>query len=140
MTFGFGEKRCRKNLPLHDSAAMTRKPKTPLKDFFTGVALLAGFGLLFLLLWLVALLVVATLIFFGLTAFTNWNLGARIGSSLISAFITMKVLGFISATLDLIPETWIDAKKKTKPCPECGKNLRTAIAQQCMHCGADWHF
>ncbi|WP_047816005.1 6TM ABC transporter family protein [Rhodopirellula islandica] len=118
---------------------MPRNPKTPAKDFFTGVAWLAGFGLLVLLLWFVALLVIAALIFFGLTAFTNWNLGARIGFSLISAFITMKVLGFISATLDLIPEAWIEGKKKTKPCPECGKNLRAVLAQQCMHCGADWH-
>lgn len=115
---------------------MARKPKTPVKDFFRGAALLAGFGLLSLLLWFVALLVIATLIFFGLTAFTNWTLGARIGSSLLSAFIAMKVLAF---TLDLIPESWIDGKKTSKPCPECGKKLPTALAQQCLHCGADWH-
>jgi hypothetical protein len=118
---------------------MPRKPKTPVKDFLAGVALLAGFGVAYLLLWVVILLVLSGLIFLGLSVFTNWNFGARIGSSLLSAFITMKVFGFIFATLDLIPESWIDGKKKTKPCPECGKNLRTALAQQCMHCGADWH-
>ena len=25
------------------------------------------------------------------------------------------------------------------PCPECGQNLRTPKAQQCLHCGSDWH-
>jgi hypothetical protein len=25
------------------------------------------------------------------------------------------------------------------PCPQCGRKLRTAKAQQCFHCGADWH-
>ena len=25
------------------------------------------------------------------------------------------------------------------PCPECGCQLRTAKAKQCLHCGADWH-
>ena len=59
---------------------------------------------MFLLLWIVALIVLAGLIFAGLTVFTNWNLGARIGCSLLSAFITFNVLGFISATLDLIPD------------------------------------
>ncbi len=121
------------------SVEMPRKPKTPVKDFFAGAALLAGFGLLYILFWLLALLAIAGMIFFGLTVFTNWNLGERLGCSLLSAFIAMKVLWFISEMLDLIPASWIDGKKKMKPCPECGKNLRTALAQQCMHCGADWH-
>ena len=25
------------------------------------------------------------------------------------------------------------------PCPECGKQLRTDKAKQCVECGADWH-
>jgi hypothetical protein len=25
------------------------------------------------------------------------------------------------------------------PCPKCGKQLRTALAKQCLECGADWH-
>ena len=118
---------------------MPRKPQTPVKGIFTDVAILAGFGIACLVAWLVVLVVLAGLIFLRLTAFTNWNFGTRIGSSLLSAFVTMKVLSFISAALDLIPESWIDGKKKTKTCTECGKNLRTARAQQCMHCGADWH-
>jgi hypothetical protein len=27
----------------------------------------------------------------------------------------------------------------SKSCPECGTALRTPKAQQCFHCGADWH-
>jgi hypothetical protein len=27
----------------------------------------------------------------------------------------------------------------SSPCPHCGKALRTKLAQQCFHCGADWH-
>ena len=118
---------------------MPSKPKTPVKDIFAGAALLAGFGLLYLLLWLAAVIAIAGLIFLGLTVFTDWNLGARIGCSVLSTLITMKVLWVTSETLDLIPGSWFDGKKKTKPCPECGKDLRTALAQQCMHCGADWH-
>ena len=126
---GFGEKQCGKHLPLQESAQMPHKPQTPAKGFFTDVAILAGFGIVCLVLWLVVLVILAGLIFLGLTAFTKWNFGVRVGFSLLSAYITMKVLSFISATLNLIPESWIDGKKKTKPCPECGKNLRTARAQ-----------
>ena len=25
------------------------------------------------------------------------------------------------------------------PCPECGQNIKTELAKQCLHCGADWH-
>lgn len=27
----------------------------------------------------------------------------------------------------------------TKPCPSCGRPLRTDAAKQCFACGADWH-
>ena len=27
----------------------------------------------------------------------------------------------------------------TKPCPECGEQLMTKLAKQCLACGADWH-
>ena len=118
---------------------MPRKANASAKDFFEGVALFAGIGLVLFLLLILALLVIAILIFFGLTAFTNWNFGDRGGCSLISAFVIMKVLGLIWAMLDLIPDSKNAAELKTTPCPECGKNLRTALAQQCVHCGADWH-
>lgn len=29
--------------------------------------------------------------------------------------------------------------KGQKPCPHCGKPLRSNLAQQCFECGADWH-
>lgn len=29
--------------------------------------------------------------------------------------------------------------RETQPCPYCGRPLRTALAQQCFECGADWH-
>lgn len=118
---------------------MPRKPHTPLKDFFWAAALLSGVGLLYLALWCVVLLIIAGLIFLGLTVFTNWNMGVRIAGSLFASFVAMKLLGGMLEILDMIPQSWIDGNKKTKPCPQCGKNLRTAMAQQCMHCGADWH-
>ncbi len=109
------------------------------RGFFAGVGLLVGFSFLVFLVWLVALLVLAGLIFLGLTVATGWNLGARVGASFVCANLTMKLLRIVAETLDLIPESWIDGSKKSKPCPNCGKDLRTALAQQCMHCGADWH-
>lgn len=32
-----------------------------------------------------------------------------------------------------------DPRVQSPSCPKCGKPLRTAEAQQCFHCGADWH-
>ena len=126
---------------------MSRKSLTPVKEFCAKFALLVGFSVLYFVLWSLAFLTITGLIFVGLTIFTKWNIGARIGCSLFSSFVTMKVHLFISEVLELIPDTWlggeknawIDRNKQTKPCPECGKNLRSALAQQCLHCGADWH-
>lgn len=126
---------------------MPRKPAALIKRFLSVLALLVGLGIVLFLLWFVALLVFAGLVYGGLTVFTNWGLGTRIGYSILSAFIILKVLGFISATLDPVPESRIGVAKQakprpdmaTKPCPKYGKNLRTALAQQCMHCGADWY-
>jgi hypothetical protein len=28
--------------------------------------------------------------------------------------------------------------RQTRPCPQCGKRLRTDLAKQCFECGADW--
>jgi hypothetical protein len=32
-----------------------------------------------------------------------------------------------------------DPRRQSPSCAQCGKPLRTADAQQCLHCGADWH-
>jgi len=32
-----------------------------------------------------------------------------------------------------------DPRPQPSTCPQCGEPLRTAEAQQCFHCGADWH-
>lgn len=118
---------------------MPRKPATPVKDFFGGLLFLIGMGVLLLVLWGMALVVIAALIFAWLSAFTDWNVGSRIGCSLVFSFLALKLLVLIFNFFELIPESWIDAKKETKPCPECGKDLPTALAQQCIDCGADWH-
>jgi hypothetical protein len=45
-------------------------------------------------------------------------------------------------------KAWVDQQlaaggfRKTwsgKPCPHCGKPLRTDMANQCFECGTDWH-
>ena len=33
----------------------------------------------------------------------------------------------------------LDPQPQPAACPHCGRRLRTAEAQQCFHCGADWH-
>jgi len=104
-----------------------------------GAAVLLGLCAVGLLAWLLSLVLVAALFFVGYTLFSDMSLSARLGGSMVSSFVTLKLLSFVCETLELIPESWFNAKEKTKPCPECGKNLRTALAQQCMHCGADWH-
>ncbi len=111
----------------------------PIKDYFVGVGLLAGMGVVGLLLWLTALSVLAVLIFLGLSLFTDWNLVARLATSVLASFAALKLLGLILDAFDLLPESWFAPEKKPTPCPHCGKTLRTALAQQCRHCGADWH-
>lgn len=91
---------------------MPRSPRTPIRDFFTSIALLVGFGVLLLFVWIFGLLVLTGLVFAGLSAFTDWNFAVRIGCSMFTAFISLKLLSILSATYDLIPESWIDAKKK----------------------------
>lgn len=111
----------------------------PIRSLLAGLGLLIGLGVVGLLIWLIALGVLAAIIYLGLSAFTNWGLIARLGASILGSFIALKVLALLSDAFDLLPEWWFDPKKKPTPCPHCGKNLRTAHAQQCRHCGADWH-
>lgn len=100
---------------------------------------MTGLGLVGLLLWLIALGVLVALVYVGLSAFTSWALVPKLGTSVLASFLALKVLALLSDAFDLLPEWWFDPKKKPTPCPHCGKNLRTALAQQCRHCGADWH-
>lgn len=30
-------------------------------------------------------------------------------------------------------------RMNSTPCPECGRWLRTSLANQCFHCGNEWH-
>ncbi|WP_286764853.1 MULTISPECIES: hypothetical protein [Rhodopirellula] len=114
---------------------MRSKSAASVKELLSGLILLVGVGVAMLLLWIVALVVLAGVLYAGMSVFTDWSVGARIGSSLIAAFLTLKVVALVGTICDLIPESWMVANKKTKPCPACGKAPRTAKAQQCMHCG-----
>jgi len=115
------------------------RKSNPIKTFFAGLALLTVMGLVGLLLWLIAFGVLAALLYLGLSLFTDWSFIARVATSILASFTILKVLGLLSDAFDLLPEWWFDPKLKPTPCPRCGKNLRTAFAQQCRHCGADWH-
>jgi hypothetical protein len=44
-----------------------------------------------------------------------------------------------AAVEDIIVTTEFSPCAEGGPCPRCGKALRTNLAQQCFHCGADWH-
>ncbi|MBC8873592.1 MAG: hypothetical protein H8E44_29495 [Planctomycetes bacterium] len=110
---------------------------TPIKDFFVGLGLLIGGGVVVLLLWLIPLGVLAGLIYLGLSLFTDWSFIPKFVISILASCITLFVLGLLSDTYELFGVRWLG--KKPTPCPHCGKNLRTALAKQCRHCGADWH-
>lgn len=112
---------------------------SPIISFLAGLGLFIGLGLVGLLLWLVALGVLAALVYLGLSAFTSWGFVLKLGTSVFASSLTLKVLAVLSDAFELVPEWWFDPKKKPTPCPDCGKNLRTALARQCRHCGADWH-
>lgn len=43
----------------------------------------------------------------------------------------------VSAVADVILRAFV--AQTPKPCPNCGRWLRTPKAQQCFHCGSDWH-
>ncbi len=115
------------------------KQSNPVRNFFAWLGLLITVGVLGLLLWLIALGALAGLVYLGLSLCTDWNFVAKLATSILASFIILKVLGLVSDVFDLLPEWWFDPRKKPTPCPHCGKNLRTALAQQCRHCGADWH-
>jgi hypothetical protein len=36
-------------------------------------------------------------------------------------------------------ERLLAERREPRPCPQCGKSLRTKLAKQCFECGADWH-
>jgi len=115
------------------------RQSNPVRNFFAGLGLLLTMGVLGLLLWLIALGVLAGLVYLGLSLCTDWDFIAKFATSILASFIILKVLGLVSDVFDLLPEWWFDPRRKPTPCPHCGKNLRTALAQQCRHCGADWH-
>ena len=111
---------------------------TPIKDFFVGFGLLIGGSVVVLLRWLIPVGVLAALIYVGLYLLTAWGLIPKLVISGLASYITLSVLGLVWETFIFSP-AWIDTMKKPTPCPHCGKNLRTALAKQCRHCGADWH-
>jgi hypothetical protein len=41
--------------------------------------------------------------------------------------------------VEMSPALNWDSSKVVTTCPHCGQPLRTARAQQCLNCGADWH-
>ena len=79
----------------------------------------------------------------------NW-----LGSGWAFRFLYSPILGTLGLVCfvagffliaDVIYPNWepLNTKRGSKPdappCPECGMQLRTKLAKQCRHCGADWH-
>ena len=50
-----------------------------------------------------------------------------------------RVLAMLEVGLNVDPGAGPTPREKNPPCPRCGAELRTPLAQQCFHCGADWH-
>lgn len=108
-----------------------------IKSFFAGLGLFIGVGVLFLLVSLIPLGLLAGLFYLGLSLFTDWGFIPILAISILASCITLFVFGLLSDTYELFGVGWF--RKKPTPCPHCGENLRTALAKQCRHCGADWH-
>jgi len=109
------------------------------KPIIAGLGVLIGLGVVGLFLWAFAVVALAALLYFTLSLLTNWGIVPKLGVSVVSSYIILRALGFLLDVLDLLPQWWLDPRKKPAPCPHCGEPLRTALAQQCRHCGADWH-
>lgn len=93
---------------------MTRKPAVPFFEFLSGLMLLVGFGVAFLLLWFVALVLLAGLLYAGLSVVTNWSVVARIGFSFFAALVILKAVALVGAVFDVIPESWVATNRKIK--------------------------
>ncbi|EKK04461.1 hypothetical protein RBSH_00207 [Rhodopirellula baltica SH28] len=93
---------------------MTRKPAAPFLEFLSGLILLVGFGVAFLLLWFVTLVLLAGLLYAGLSVVTNWSVVARIGFSFFAALVILKAVALVGAVFDVIPESWVATNRKTK--------------------------
>jgi hypothetical protein len=50
-----------------------------------------------------------------------------------------RILAMLELGLGVNPGARPTARAKNPPCPACGAELRTPVAQQCFKCGADWH-
>lgn len=50
-----------------------------------------------------------------------------------------RVLAMLELGLNVKDGARPTPRQKSPPCPSCGAELRTPLAQQCFACGADWH-
>ncbi len=86
----------------------------------------------FLLIFLSAQVALAIYMFLGWLLSGKASIGPAVPFLLFDlCIVTLIATSFV--------KSFFTAEQSNPPCPHCKSKLRTKLAKQCFHCGADWH-